>query len=222
MTTVPPVRVLIVEDHAIVRAGLGMLLGTRTAITVVGEAADCASAVAAAGREQPDIVLLDLDLGGVLALDSLKDLRAAAPGARVLILTGAGDPELHQLAVTRGASGLVLKQHAAETLLKAIEKVHAGEVWFGRSLMAATLSRAHEVAKPDPESAKIATLTRREREIIALIGEGLNNRHIAARLFISETTVRHHLTSIFAKLEVGDRLELVIYAFRHGLIPPPS
>jgi DNA-binding NarL/FixJ family response regulator len=118
--------------------------------------------------------------------------------------------------------GVVLKEKAAETLLRAIERVHAGEVWLERAMMASVLSQMTRASQqPDPEAAKIATLTTREREVIALIGEGLRNRQIAERLFISETTVRHHLTSIFAKLEVADRLELVIYAFRHALVRPP-
>lgn len=222
MTTHPPIRVLIVDDHAIVRAGLCMLLKSRPGITVVGEAADCAAAVVAAAREQPDIVLLDLDLSGALAFDCLADLRAAAPAARELLLTGTNDSELHQLAVQRGVAGLVLKQHATESLLKAIEKVHAGEVWFERNLMARAITRAREPAKCDPEAAKIAVLTKREREVIALICEGLKNQEISDRLFISEATVRHHLTSIFGKLQLSDRLGLAIFAFRHRLTKPPA
>jgi len=120
---------------------------------------------------------------------------------------------------------LVLKERSTEILLKAIEKVHAGEVWLERSMIAAVLSemtRKNERKPTNPEAANIATLTPREREVITLIGEGLRNKQIAQRLFISETTVRHHLTSIFSKLHVSERLELVIYAYRHGLAKIPS
>jgi DNA-binding NarL/FixJ family response regulator len=116
--------------------------------------------------------------------------------------------------------GLVTKDEPTEVLLQAIAKVHAGEVWLERRLLASVLceiTRNSEVRPVDPEALKIAALTGREREVIALVGQGYKNRHIANQLYIAEATVRHHLTSIFAKLQVTDRLELVIYAYRHGL-----
>jgi len=136
------------------------------------------------------------------------------------------DPEAHREAVRRGAMGLVLKEHAAETLLEAIAKVGAGEVWLEPSMVARVLgelTRPQTAQQPiSPEAAKIATLTAREREVITLVGEGLRNQHIAERLYISEATVRHHLTAIFAKLGVADRFELAIYAYQHGLAKPPA
>jgi DNA-binding NarL/FixJ family response regulator len=120
--------------------------------------------------------------------------------------------------------GLVFKEKAADVVIRAIERVHAGEVWFDRTLIGNVLtepSRASATKKLDPEADKIIRLTEREREIAALIGEGLKNKQIANRLFISETTVRHHLMSVFDKLGVTDRLELIIYAYRHGLAKPP-
>jgi two-component system nitrate/nitrite response regulator NarL len=118
--------------------------------------------------------------------------------------------------------GLVLKERAAEVLLEAIAKVHAGEVWLDSLLLASVLSKTAppQAKRPaDPEEVKIKALTAREREVIGMIGKGLKNQAIAHRLCISEATVRHHLTSIYAKLTVGDRLELAIYAYRHGLVP---
>jgi DNA-binding NarL/FixJ family response regulator len=118
--------------------------------------------------------------------------------------------------------GIVLKEHAPYQLLKAIMKVHDGEVWIERSMMG---SMIHELNKPntvDPEITKIESLTDREREVIALVGEGLKNKQVGERLFISETTVTHHLSSVFSKLDVSDRLELIIYAFRHGLAKMPK
>jgi DNA-binding NarL/FixJ family response regulator len=218
------IRVLIVDDHGIVRAGLHMLLESQPGITVVGEAATCAEALALATREQPDVIVLDLDLGGVNAIESIPALLSAAPEARILVLTGVRDLEAHREAVRLGAMGLVLKEKAVETLLQAITKVGAGEVWLEPTMVARVLgelTRPQTAQPTSPEAAKIATLTAREREVIALIGEGLKNRDIAARLHISETTVRHYLTGIFAKLEVTDRLELVVYAYRHGLIRLP-
>jgi len=208
-----------------VRTALRMFLDKRPRLCVVGEATDRAAALAVAAREQPDIIVLDLALGDTSGLDLLPELCTAAPAARVLILTGVTDPDLHRQVVSRGAMGLVRKGQSIEVLLQAIEKVHRGEVWLEPALIADVLSdmRHHRNGRrSNPEEATIAALTAREREVIALMGEGLRTKQIAQRLFISETTVRHHLSSIFSKLGVADRLELVIYAYRHGLAQVPQ
>jgi DNA-binding NarL/FixJ family response regulator len=124
-----------------------------------------------------------------------------------------------------GAMGVVPKTSNRQTLYKAIEKVHAGEVWIDRAMIAnvlTQLSRSRLDDETDPEAARIASLSDREREVITLIGKGLKNKEIAARLTISEITVRHHLSSIYSKLNVADRLELTIYAYRNGLADLPS
>jgi DNA-binding NarL/FixJ family response regulator len=223
-STAGRIRIVIVDDHAVVRTGLSLLIERHSGLTVVGEAANRADALAVAAREQPDIILLDLDLRGESGLDLLPELCNAVAGVRVIVLTGMPDSEKHRKAVRLGAMGLVLKEHADEVLIKAIEKVHAGEIWIPPAMVASVLadmSRPHRAAQPDPEAARIASLTSREREVIALIGEGLKNKQIAARLSISEATVSHHLTSIFEKLGAGNRFDLVIYAYRHGLAHPP-
>lgn len=217
-------RVLIVDDHGIVRAGLRMLLESQPGTSVVGETATCAEALALATREQPDVIVLDLDLGGENAIPSIPALLSAVPEARILVLTGVRDPEAHREAVRHGAIGLVLKEKAAETLLQAITRVRAGEVWLEPTMVARVLgelTRPQPASPTSPEAAKIATLTLREREVITLVGEGLRNKHIAERLYISEATARHHLTAIFAKLGLTDRFELAIYAYQHGLAKPP-
>src|SRR5256712_5670897 len=219
------IRVLIIDDHGIVRAGLRMLLESQPGITVVGEAATCADALELATSAQPDVIVLDLDLGGENAVERIPALLHAAREARILILTGVRDSETHRQAIRHGAMGLVLKEKAAETLLQAIAKVRAGEVWLEPTMIARVLgdlTRSQTSPRTSPEAAKIATLTEREREVITLIGEGLRNKHMAERLYISEATVRHHLTSIFAKLGVTDRFELAIYAYQHGLAKPPG
>jgi two-component system, NarL family, nitrate/nitrite response regulator NarL len=236
----------------IVREGLRLLLENQMGLSVVGEAANCQDAVAYAAREQPDIILLDLDLGESHGLDCLPELLAVAPQARVLVLTGVYDLDIHHQAVGRGAVGIVRKMEAAEALVKAIRKVFAGEVWLDGALMARVLNDLWQVRSGQPmemmnmplrlsqpqrevvelwkhqaqpsnpdEAARIAQLTEREREVIGLIGEGLRNQQIADRLSISVITVRHHLSSIFSKLDVGDRFELAIYAYRHGLAKLP-
>lgn len=216
------IRLLLVDDHELVRTGLRMLVERHQAITVVGEAATCAQALEIAARERPDIILLDLDLGDESGLGVLRKLLAAASDARVILVTGLRSPDEHQRAVQLGAMGLVRKEQAADVLLQAIEKVYAGEVWLEPSLVARALGdmsrrRSAESAPVDPEQAKIGRLTRRERDVIVLVLEGLQNKQIAERLAISETTVSHHLTSVFGKLGLASRFDLIIYAYRHGL-----
>jgi len=227
MSIPPPqsVRVLIVDDHGIMRAGLRMLLESQAGIMVVGEASSCADALALATCTQPDVIVLDLDLGGENAVESIPTLLRTAPETRILVLTGVRDPEVHRQAIRHGALGLVFKEKAVETLLQAITKVRAGEVWLEPTMIARVLgdlTRPQLSPSTSSEATKIARLTEREREVITLVGEGLRNRHIAERLYISEATVRHHLTAIFAKLDVSDRFELAIYAYQHGLAKPPA
>jgi two-component system, NarL family, nitrate/nitrite response regulator NarL len=227
MSIPPPqsVRVLIVDDHGIMRAGLRMLLESQAGIMVVGEASSCADALALATCTQPDVIVLDLDLGGENAVESIPTLLRTAPETRILVLTGLRDPEVHRQAIRHGALGLVFKEKAVETLLQAITKVRAGEVWLEPTMIAQVLgdlTRPQLSPQPSAEATKIARLTEREREVITLVGEGLRNKHIAARLYISEATVRHHLTAIFAKLDISDRFELAIYAYQHGLAKPPA
>lgn len=218
--TVKPIRILIIDDHALIRTTLRMFLECQPGLMVVGEGASPEEALAAAAHEQPDIILLDLHLGDASGLDLLPQLQTVAPEAHIIVLTGVRDVEMHRRAIRLGAVGLVLKEEAAAVLIEAIAKVSAGEVWLNSLLVARVLS---EMTRPgpgpstDPEAVKIKALTAREREIITLIGQGLKNHAIADHLYISEATVRHHLTSIFRKLGVGDRLELAIYAYRHGL-----
>ncbi len=222
---VTSLRILIVDDHAMVRAGLRMLIEQEPHLHVVGEAGDLIAAVALAAREQPDIVLLDLDMAGQNGLDILPDLLAVARQARVLVLTGLRDPEAHRDAVRRGAMGVLLKDQAAEVLIKAIEKVQAGEAWLDRATMGRVLGDMRTKNLPrqaDSEEAKIATLTHRERAVLDLVTQGLKNHEIAERLFISDHTVRHHIGAIYAKLDLSGRLDLILYAYHHRLAKPPA
>ena len=198
-----------------------MLIDQNSAMKVVGVAGNRAEALALAASQQPDLILLDILLGDDDGLAFLPELREAVANVRVLVLTGLRSSESKRRAMLAGAMGVVLKENAAEVLIKAIHKVHEGEVWLDRSMMGSVLEEMTQTAEIDPEQAKIASLTDREREVIGLIAEGLKNKQIGQRLFISETTVTHHLSSIFAKLDVSDRLELTIYAFRHRLARLP-
>ncbi len=219
------IRILMIDDHAVLRAGLRMIIESHMGMVVVGEAENRRETLASIANEAPDIILLDLDLGDENGLDLLPELIAAVPDARIILLTGLRDPEVQRRAILLGAMGLVSKQKAADTVIRAIEKVYAGEVWLDRAMIASILNdRVNSSVAPNQsaETLRIAKLTEREREVIRLIGEGIKNRQIAERMSISEATVRHHLTSIFAKLGVADRFELVIYAFQHGLAKLPQ
>jgi DNA-binding NarL/FixJ family response regulator len=217
------IGVLVIDDQAVVRVGLRLLLEDTPGMRFVDEAHDLETARAAIAKVQPDVILLDLLMSDERALEFLPELTQAAPAARTIILTCCADAEMHQRAIALGARGLVLKSQPVDVLLKAIRRVNAGELWIERELMHTVIGQmmTQQTAR-DPEAEKIGALTVREREIVAHIGQGSKNKQIAEKLFISETTVRHHLTSIFSKLEVSDRLELVIYAYQHKLACVPG
>jgi two-component system nitrate/nitrite response regulator NarL len=218
------IRVMLVDDHAVLRMGLQMLIESQGRMEIVAEAGDCVEALAKAGEKQPDIILLDLDLGGVDGLEIIQQLLQISEKSQIIILTGIRETETHERAVRLGARGVVLKDKADEQLIPAIEKVKAGELWLSRIMIGrvfADLVRGEPTGNLSPEAESVSRLTERERQVIALVADGLKNKEIGNRLFISEATVRHHLTSIFAKLNVNSRLELVIYSYRHGIVKSP-
>jgi len=215
---------MIIDDHRVIREGLEMLMKSRPGFTIVAQAGNCQDALSLAETEQPDIALLDLDLGGESGLDILPELLVRAKLCRVIALTGIRDSDVHHRAMLLGAMGVVQKEKAHDVLFKAIEKVFDGEIWYDRTKMGSVLTemlRNGARARTDPEAVKVSSLTPREREVITLISQGLKNKAIGERLFISETTVRHHLTSVFEKLGISSRLELIIYAFTQGLASLP-
>jgi DNA-binding NarL/FixJ family response regulator len=243
-------RILIIEDEEIVREGLSLLVGHQPGFRVVGLASTIKDALAIAERERPDVALLDIKLGAEDGIDCLPRMQTVSPKTRVLILTGLSDIETHYAAISQGAMGIVRKIEGPEILVNAIRKVLAGEVWLNSELMTMVINDLRQarasaitdksgeegvntgeppssgwrlpLSKRDAyEEVKIARLTDREREVVELVGQGMRNQQVADKLCISVITVRHHLTSIFSKLEVGDRFELAIYSFRHGLAKPP-
>jgi len=218
------IRILIIDDQLIVREGLRMLIEKYSGTRVVAMAGTRSEALDIIAREPLDLIILNLELGGSSALSFIPELREAAKDARILVLTGQRDSATHQKAAQLGAMGVVLKEDAADLLLKAIEKVYKGEAWLDRLTLGSLIFHmsSHEKESVDPRTKKIASLTERELQVIALIAEGLKNRQIAERLFISHVTVTHHLSSIYGKLGVSDRLELVIYAFANKLAKMPE
>jgi two-component system, NarL family, nitrate/nitrite response regulator NarL len=218
---VDAVRVLLVCNQLLVRAGLRHLL-ERAGIVLAGEATTCQEALMLTARERPDIVVLDLD-SPTEAFVCLERLASAPEPARVIALSDRNTALEHASFVELGAVGLVMKHETPEVLFKAIEKVHAGELWLDRTNTAHVLRRmTRRRLQQSAEAARIASLTKREHQIIALVGEGLKNAAIADRLFISEATVRNHVTSILDKLGVSDRFELAVYAFKQGLVSPTT
>ncbi|GAA0424301.1 response regulator [Massilia aurea] len=214
------IRILLVDDHKTMLWGLERLIQAEgPSFTLVGSASDGAEATALCAALHPDIVLLDLDLKGSSSIDFLPAL-VANGSTRVVILSANRDQGTLAAAVKAGARGVVSKEAPTDDVLLAVRKVHGGELWLDQSLMQALLGQLVAPApKADPEAERIATLTARERDVIGMIvqGKGALNKDLAERAFISERTLRNHLTTIYQKLDVANRLELYVYAIKHGL-----
>jgi len=225
------IRVMLVDDHKTMLWGLEKLLaGAQPAMRVVGCAGDIEAALAMAAALRPDVALLDIDLGGVSSVDFLPALLAGG-ATRALMFSGTRDQDELCRAVRNGARGVVGKEASAEQLIAAIARVHCGEMCLEPALferMLGAMTRPAPVAAPDPQAARvaaqIASLTAKERKIIAMMAEGNGalNKTIAQRAFISEQTLRNHLTAIYQKLDVANRLELYVYAAKHGLDKPAA
>ncbi len=216
------IGVMLVEDHQTMLWGLQKLInGERPRMQVVGTARNCADAIAGAARLAPNVILLDLDLAGASAVEIIPQLLANGV-SRALVLSGERRNSILDRAVRAGARGILHKNAEAEQVLKAIEKIHLGELWLDQESMGrlfGDLLERRPARKRDIELDKQAMLTGRERTIIAAIVEhvGSTNKVVAQHLFISEHTLRNHLTSVYHKLGVTTRLELYVYAVKHRL-----
>jgi DNA-binding NarL/FixJ family response regulator len=210
------IRAFIVEHQPVMRYGLKMLLESSPEIGVVGEADSGEVALRSLAACTADVVLLDLDVDGEDGSSIIRRIADAPPGAKVLVTIPRRGPQRHWEALLAGARGLVTKDQPGEIFLRAIRKVHEGELWFERHVLERTLSRS--ISRERRHAPPYDALTAREREIITRLGEGLKNGEIASRLHITTKTVRNHLTSIFAKLGVSDRLALLVHASRLGLV----
>ena len=217
-----PIRVLLVDDHKIMLWGLEHLIeGEKPHMQVIGKASNKIEVFAFLKLSKPDIILMDIDLNGENSLDFLEELLQESQ-ARVLVLTASLNPVVHQRAIINGASGVVLKSENADVILRAIKYVHAGELWYDR---AATSRLLRSLNAPVPtlnnaaELSKIARLTLKERQVISAMAliPGARNKAVADRLCMSEHTLRNHLTSIYAKLDLENRLELCMFVVEHKL-----
>ena len=209
------IRVLVVDDHPVVREGLRSFLGSRHGLEVVGEAGDVDAAVTAAKALGPDVVLLDLVLPGGGGVAALPRLLAVSPTPRVIVLTSFGGDDQALAAVRAGANGWLGKDVPPSELESAIRTVHRG----GSVLDPAVAGRVlGEVASPKGQADGLDQLTAREREVLALLGQGLSNRDLAARLFVAEKTVKTHVSAVLSKLHLSDRTQAALFAVRHGLV----
>jgi two-component system response regulator NreC len=212
MITSLKIRVLIADDHAMVRAGLRALLGAQSDIEVVGEAEDGVAAVEKCLRLKPNVVVMDLTMPGRGGINATEDIRHECPGVKVLVLTMHDDEAYVRQALLAGASGYVLKRALASDLIRAIRTVHTGKMHIPAGVqLDVSLPRS---GKMEP----VELLTGREREVVTLIALGHTNSEIADQLHISEKTVETHRAHIFEKLSFQSRADLVRFALEHGLL----
>lgn len=216
----PPFRILIADDHPIFRDGLKRLLELETDFRVIGEASDGAEAVKMVRQLKPDVLLLDLAMPQVPGLEALAELAGAGSPVHTIVLTAAIERAQIVEALQLGARGIVLKDSATQLLMKSIRSVMDGQYWVGRESVSDLVSTLRDLMPrggAEPPQRRFG-LTPRELEIISTIVAGYTNKDIAQKFSISEQTVKHHLTNIFDKLGVSNRLELALYAVNHRLV----
>ncbi|MGW9157052.1 response regulator [Microbacterium sp. NPDC055665] len=209
------IRVVLVDDQALFRAGIRMLVASQTDLEVVGEAGNGQEALDVVRATRPDVVLMDIRMPVMDGLTATAEILARLEPPRIVMLTTFDLDEAAARAIRQGASGFLLKDADPEFLLAAIRTVHSGS-----SVIAASATRdlfAHFAEAPKPVPPQYSTLTDREKEIFALAARGLSNAEIAGREYLSEATVKTHISRILTKLALRDRVQLVVFAFEHGL-----
>ena len=213
------IRTLVADDQAMVRAGLRMLLTDEPGIEVVAEARDGFEAVAQAGRHHPDVVLMDIRMPGLDGLEATRRILAADEAARVLILTTFNLDEYLYEALRAGASGFVLKDDPPEQLIAAVRTIAAGDALLSPSVTRKVIAQfTPRHRRPPPRT--IESLTSRETDVLRLIAQGLSNAEIGRELFISDTTVKTHVTRVLQKLDVRDRAQAIVLAYQCDLFTP--
>ena len=217
-----PIRVLIVDDHALFRRGLEMVLAEEPDIELVGEASDGAEAVAKAGEALPDVVLMDIRMPKSSGIEACRAMKEVAPSAKIVMLTISDEEEDLFEAIRAGASGYLLKDIPYDEVADVVRAVHGGQSLINPSMAAKLLTEFAALAKRDGEEraqeVPAPKLTDREMEVLRLVARGMNNRDIAKELFISENTVKNHVRNILEKLQIHSRMEAVMIAVRENLI----
>jgi two-component system, NarL family, response regulator LiaR len=209
-----PIRVLIADDHVVVRKGIRALLATEPGIDVVGEATDGVEAVRAAAELSPDVILMDIVMPTVDGIEAVRRIMAAQPGARILVLTSFATDDQIFPALKAGALGYLLKDTGPEDLIQAIRQVHRGESSLHPMIARKVLQ---ELSRPPQRPPTPDPLTEREVEVLRLVAQGRSNQQIARLLVVSEATVRTHVSSILSKLHLASRTQAALYALREGL-----
>jgi NarL family two-component system response regulator LiaR len=214
-----PIRVLVADDHAIVREGLRSLLETEPGMELAGEAVDGEEAVAHARAVRPDVILLDLMMPRLDGIAAIGEIKREQPDARILVLTSFAEDEKVFAAIKAGALGYLLKDSSPQELLQAIREVARGE-----SSLHPTIARKvlRELSRPPELPATPEPLTARELDVLRLVAQGLSNQEIAGRLALSERTARTHVSQILTKLQLANRTQAALYALREGLARPDS
>lgn len=208
------IRVLLVDDQQLVREGLRSLIATDPELTVVGECADGDEAIHQIELTRPDVVVMDIRMKRVDGATATANIRAA-DGPPVLVLTTFDDDETLAAALRAGAAGFILKTARGEDILRAIATVAAGDAWIDPSVAGRVLSAYRE--QTSPESPDLSALTERELDVLKVVGRGLNNREAADALFVSEATIKTHLSRVLTKLGLRDRVAVVVFAHDHDI-----
>ncbi len=214
----PPIRIVIADDHAIFRQGLRRLLDSEPAFQVVGEAEDGDEAVDLARKLKPDVLLLDLAMPRMHGIEALREMASSATPVRTILLTAQVETPQIVEALQLGARGVVLKHAASELLMRSIRTVMEGQYWVGRDTVSDLIELVRGYSARQQPPRKTFNLTPRELEIVGAIVEGYTNKDMADKFKVSEQTIKHHLTNIFDKLGVSNRLELALFAINHRLI----
>lgn len=214
------IRILVVDDQDLVRAGLRGILRARYGFDIVGECGDGSTVVAAVESLRPDIVLMDVRMPGVDGVAATTALRRDPGSPPVLVLTTFDDDEILAAALRAGASGFLLKGVPAEDLQRAVRAVAEGGAWLDPAVTGRVLHTYRAAPAAVPDDRRLAALTTREREVLALIGQGLSNAEIATEFVLGEGTVKTHVNHVFAKLHLRDRAAAVVLAFDSGLVTP--
>jgi two-component system NarL family response regulator len=216
-----PIRVLIVDDHALFRRGLEMVLDQEPDIDIVGEASDGAEAVAKAVESTPDIVLMDVRMPKRGGIDACTAIKSSVPSARIIMLTISDEEADLYDAIKAGASGYLLKEISIDEVASAVRAVYGGQSLISPSMASKLLTEFASMIKKSEERVNVPApprLTEREMEVLRLVAKGMNNRDVARTLFISENTVKNHVRNILEKLQLHSRMEAVLYAFRENMI----
>jgi len=214
-----PLRLLVVDDHEVVRQGLVSLLDRREGFEVVAQAGSVAESIDAAARFEPDLVIMDVRLPDGSGIEACREIRTARPETRVIMLTSYPDEEAVLSAIIAGASGYLLKQVRGRDLVSALEAVGRGESLLDPAVTEKVLERVRRIAT-GTVSDELADLTSQERKILLLVAEGMTNKEIASEIFLSDKTVKNYVSSILTKLNLQRRAQAAAFVAKHHLAPP--